>query len=109
MVSVVASLGFDGQWDRRRAEAEEAREPGRFVPVFFDPPLNLDLDADLDLATRRIATELPAIVEEHGASIVVSPSPTTSTTATRRSAEVSSAPWPRCRPTRALVDVGGLG
>jgi LmbE family N-acetylglucosaminyl deacetylase len=75
VVSVVASLGFSGQWDRRRAEAEEAARRAGFVPVFFDPPLTLDLGADLALATRRIATELPDLVEEHGASIVVSPSP----------------------------------
>ena len=75
VVSVVASLGFSGQWDRRRAESEEAAQRAGFVPVFFDPPLNLDLEADLALAARRIATELPALVEEHGASIVVSPSP----------------------------------
>jgi len=75
VVSVVASLGFSGQWERRRAEAEEAAQRAGFVPVFLDPPLNLDLDGDLALATRRIATELPAIVEAHDASIVVSPSP----------------------------------
>ena len=75
VVSVVASLGFTAQRDRRRAEAEEAARRAGFVPVFVDPPLNLDLDADLALATRRIATELPAIVREHEASIVASPSP----------------------------------
>jgi LmbE family N-acetylglucosaminyl deacetylase len=75
VVSVVASLGFEGQWERRRAEAEEAARRAGFVPLFLDPPLNLDLDADLALATRRVATELPGLVEEHDASIVVSPSP----------------------------------
>ena len=45
------------------------------MPVFLDPPLNLDLDGDLAAATQRLATELPDLVEEHGASIVVSPSP----------------------------------
>jgi LmbE family N-acetylglucosaminyl deacetylase len=75
VVSVTASLGFSGQRDRRRAESGEAARRAGFVPVYFDPPLDLDLDADLDLATRRIANELPAIVEEYGASIVVSPSP----------------------------------
>ena len=75
VVSVIASLGFAGQWERRRAEAEEAAQRAGFVPVFLDPPLNLDLDADLALATRRVANELPGIVEEHDASIVVSPSP----------------------------------
>lgn len=75
IVSVVASLGFEGQWERRRAEAEEASARAGFVPVFLDPPLNLDLDADRAAATRRLAAELPAIVAEHDASIVVSPSP----------------------------------
>jgi LmbE family N-acetylglucosaminyl deacetylase len=75
VVSVVASLGFAAQHERRRAESEEAARRSGFVPVFVDPPLDLDLDGDLDLATRRIAKELPAIVQEHGASIVVSPSP----------------------------------
>jgi LmbE family N-acetylglucosaminyl deacetylase len=75
VVSVIASLGFPEQRDRRRSEAEEASHRAGFVPVFLDPPLDLDLDADLALATRRIATELPGIVEAHGASIVVSPSP----------------------------------
>ncbi len=75
VVSVIASLGFEGQWDRRRAEAEEASERADFVPVFLDPPLNLDLDGDLAAATRRLATELPNLIEEYGAQIVVSPSP----------------------------------
>ena len=75
MVSVIASLGFEGHHERRRAEAEEASKRAGFEPVFLHPPLNLDLDGDLALATRRLATELPAIVERHGAQIVVSPSP----------------------------------
>jgi LmbE family N-acetylglucosaminyl deacetylase len=75
VVSVVASLGFSGHWDRRRAEAEEAARRAGFVPVFLDPPLDIDLEADLALATRRIATELPVIAREHEASIVASPSP----------------------------------
>ncbi len=75
VVSVIASLGFEDQWHRRRAEAEEAARRAGFVPVFLDPPLNIDLDGDLALAVRRVATELPAIVEQHDASIVVSPSP----------------------------------
>ena len=75
VVSVVASLGFAGQHERRRSEAEEASERAGFVPVFFDPPLDLDLDADLDAAAQRLAAELPPLVEQHGASIVVSPSP----------------------------------
>lgn len=75
VVSVMASLGFESQRARRRAEAEEAAARAGFVPVFLDPPLELDLDADLALATRRLATEIPGLVKEHGASIVVSPSP----------------------------------
>ena len=75
IVSVIASLGFEAQWARRRAEAEEASTRAGFVPVFLDPPLNLDLDGDLDAATARVADELPAIVDQHQASIVVSPSP----------------------------------
>ena len=105
VVSVIASLGFSGQWERRRAEAEEASRRAGFVPVFLDPPLNLDLDGDLALATRRVATELPDIVEEHDASIVVSPSPTMCTTATRPSAGACSGPWPPCRRPCA----GGCG
>ena len=49
VVSVIASLGFEEQWERRRAEAQEAASRAGFVPVFFDPPLNLDLDGDLAL------------------------------------------------------------
>ena len=75
VVSVVASLGFEGQWERRRAEAQEASKRAGFVPVFLDPPLNLDLDADRAAATQRLAGELPGMVKEHGAQIVVSPSP----------------------------------
>jgi LmbE family N-acetylglucosaminyl deacetylase len=75
VVSVIASLGFEEQWVRRRAEAREAASRAGFVPVFLDPPLNLDLDGDLALAVLRVATELPMMVRDHGASIVVSPSP----------------------------------
>src|SRR5579871_3450191 len=59
VVSVIASLGFEGQWERRRAEAEEAAGLAGFVPVFLDPPLNLDLDGDLATATARLAAALP--------------------------------------------------
>jgi LmbE family N-acetylglucosaminyl deacetylase len=45
------------------------------VPVFIDPPLDLTLGPGLDQAKERLAAELPAIVKEHEASIVVSPSP----------------------------------
>ena len=38
VVSLVASLGYAGQWDRRRAEAEDAAARAGFVPVFLDPP-----------------------------------------------------------------------
>ncbi len=64
VVSVIASLGFEEQWVRRRAEAREAASRAGFVPVFLDPPLNLDLDGDLALAVLRVATELPMMV--HG-------------------------------------------
>jgi LmbE family N-acetylglucosaminyl deacetylase len=75
VVSLVASLGFEGQRDRRRAEAEEAAARAGFTPVFLDPPLDLDRDGDLAGATQRLGAELPALVKEHDASIVVSPSP----------------------------------
>jgi LmbE family N-acetylglucosaminyl deacetylase len=75
VVSVIASLGFPDQWERRRVEAEEASGRAGFVPVFLDPPLNISLGDDLESATRRVADELPHIVQEYGASIIVSPSP----------------------------------
>jgi LmbE family N-acetylglucosaminyl deacetylase len=75
VVSVVASLGFPDQWSRRRAEAEEASERAGFVPLFLDPPLDISLGDDLELATQRLAAELPPILAEFDASIVVSPSP----------------------------------
>jgi LmbE family N-acetylglucosaminyl deacetylase len=75
VVNVISSLGFSSDWDRRQMEAKEAATRAGFVPVFLDPPLNIDLDADLELATHRIATEIPPIVKEYDASIVVSPSP----------------------------------
>ncbi len=75
VVSVIASLGFPEQRDRRRAEAEEASRRAGFVPVFLDPPLDISVGDDLALATVRVATEVPGIVAEYDASIVVSPSP----------------------------------
>jgi LmbE family N-acetylglucosaminyl deacetylase len=75
VVSVIASLGFPAQWDRRRAEAEEAARRANFEPVFLDPPLGISLFDDLEVATSRVARELVGIVEDCGASIVVSPSP----------------------------------
>jgi LmbE family N-acetylglucosaminyl deacetylase len=75
VVSLITSLGFEGQRERRRAEAEEAAARAGFVPVFLDPPLDLDLDGDLAHATERLGAELPALVKEHDASIVASPSP----------------------------------
>lgn len=75
VVSVITSLGFPDQWERRRAEAEEASKRAGFEVKFLEPPLGISLDDDLELATRRVAAELPGLVEEHGASIVVSPSP----------------------------------
>jgi LmbE family N-acetylglucosaminyl deacetylase len=75
VVNVVSSLGFKSQWPRRREEAEAASALEGFIPVFLDPPLEISVDDDLARATARIADELPAIVAEHGASIIVSPSP----------------------------------
>lgn len=75
IVSLITSLGFEGQWDRRRVEAEEAAQRAGFEPVFFDPPLNLDLDADLGAASHRLALALPDLVKKYEAQIVVSPSP----------------------------------
>ena len=75
VVSVIASLGFPNQWERRRAEFEEASRRANFVPVFLDPPLDISLHDDLAQATERVATELPLIMALHEASVVVSPSP----------------------------------
>src|SRR5580704_3949719 len=69
IVSVIASLGFPDQWERRRAEAEEASRRAGFVPVFLDPPLDTSIDDDLVAATERVAVELPVIVQTYGASI----------------------------------------
>ena len=75
VVSVVASLGFPDQHQRRRAESEEASRRANFLPVFLDPPLDISLHDDLDRATDRVAAELPGIVAAYSASVVVSPSP----------------------------------
>ena len=75
VVSVLASLGFPDQWARRRAEFEEASRRAQFVPVILDPPLDISLPDDLAGATERVAHELPRVLEEHDASVVVSPSP----------------------------------
>jgi LmbE family N-acetylglucosaminyl deacetylase len=75
VVSVIASLGFPPQWERRRAESEEAARRAGFVPVFLDPPLPISIGDDLEASTARVAAELPPIVETYGASVVVSPSP----------------------------------
>ena len=53
MVSVLASLGFPEQQERRRAEFEEASRRARFVPVILDPPLDISLPDDLARATER--------------------------------------------------------
>ena len=75
VVSVIASLGFPHQWERRRGECEEASRRANFVPVFLEPPLAISLDDDLAGATERVASELPGIVSSYGASVIVSPSP----------------------------------
>ncbi len=75
VVNVVCSLGFRHQWERRRAETEEASAREGFIPVFIDPPLDISLGDDLALAAGRLAGVLPGIVAEYGASIVASPSP----------------------------------
>src|ERR1700691_676937 len=75
VVSVLASLGFPDQWERRRAEFEEASRRAGFVPVVLDPPLHISLPDDLVLATARVGRELPELVRTQGATLVVSPSP----------------------------------
>ncbi len=75
VVSVIASLGFPHERERRRAEFEEASRRANFVPVFLEPPLGISLHDDLAGATDRVASELPGIVSSHGASVIVSPSP----------------------------------
>lgn len=75
VISVFASLGLPDQSERRRAEAEEASRRAGFEPVFLDPPLRISRHDDLALATDRVAGELPGIVADRGATLVVSPSP----------------------------------
>jgi LmbE family N-acetylglucosaminyl deacetylase len=75
VVSVIASLGFPHQWERRRGEFEEASRRANFVPVFLEPPLAISLHDDLAGATERVASELPGIVASYEASVIVSPSP----------------------------------
>jgi LmbE family N-acetylglucosaminyl deacetylase len=75
VVSVITSLGFPDQWERRRAESQEASRRANFVPVYFDPPLAMSREDDLVSAIARVAAELPPLVAEHGATVVVSPSP----------------------------------
>jgi LmbE family N-acetylglucosaminyl deacetylase len=75
IVSVLASLGVPEQWERRRAEFEEASRRAEFIPVILDPPLDISLPSDLSSATDRLAFELPQIAVEYDASVVVSPSP----------------------------------
>jgi LmbE family N-acetylglucosaminyl deacetylase len=75
VVSVLVSLGFSHQHQRRRAEFEEASRRAEFLPVILEPPLDISLHDDLDRATNRVAAELPGILAVHGASVVVSPSP----------------------------------
>ena len=109
VVSVIASLGFPEQRDRRRAEAEEASRRAGFVPVFLDPPLDISVGDDLALATVRVATEVPGIVAEYDASIVVSPSPHD----VHHGHEVVGRGVQQCHGHPAvgpaLVDVGGVG
>src|ERR1039458_1904918 len=69
VVSVIASLGFPDQWERRRAEFVEASQRAKFVPVFLNPPLDISLHDDLARATDRVATELPDIVTAYDASV----------------------------------------
>jgi LmbE family N-acetylglucosaminyl deacetylase len=75
VISVFAGLGLPEQWERRRAEAEEASRRADFEPVFLDPPLQISRRDDLAMAAERVAVELPRIVADHGATLVVSPSP----------------------------------
>jgi LmbE family N-acetylglucosaminyl deacetylase len=75
VVSVLASQGFPDQWERRKAEFEDASRRADFVPVFLEPPLGISLTDDLARASDRVAAELPRIVAAHDATVVVSPSP----------------------------------
>ena len=75
VVNVVASLGFTHQHERRRAETTEASARSGFEALFLDPPLDISIGDDLAAATARVAAELPGIMADCGASIVVSPSP----------------------------------
>jgi LmbE family N-acetylglucosaminyl deacetylase len=75
VVNVVTSLGFPRQHERRRAETTEASARSGFEALFLDPPLDISIGDDLAAATARVAAELPGIVADCGASIVVSPSP----------------------------------
>jgi LmbE family N-acetylglucosaminyl deacetylase len=75
VVSVIASLGFPSQWERRRAEAEEAARRAHFVPLFFDPPLDLSLRDDLAHAAARVEGALPGLMAAYDVAVVVSPSP----------------------------------
>jgi LmbE family N-acetylglucosaminyl deacetylase len=75
VVSVSVGLGLPQDWERRRAEFEEAARRAHFSPIIFEPPLGISGHDDLADATERVALELPGIVVSYGASLVVSPSP----------------------------------
>jgi LmbE family N-acetylglucosaminyl deacetylase len=75
VVNLVVSLGFPAQQSRRRAETAEATARAGFVAHVLDPPLPIAISDDLEASVARLAGELPALVGQYDASVVVSPSP----------------------------------
>ena len=75
IVNLACSLGHREQWDRRRAEVEEACRRADFELLVLDPPALISSDDDLDLAQRTIAAETARLVRELDVALVVAPSP----------------------------------
>ena len=62
-----ASLGLPGQWERRRAEAEEASRRAGFEPVFLDPPLWISRGPTTSRGRRPRGARAAPDLADHGA------------------------------------------
>jgi LmbE family N-acetylglucosaminyl deacetylase len=75
VVNLSCSLGRRDQWDRRRAEVEEACRRAGFELLVLDPPLLISSQDDLDAAQARLAAEARRLIDELGADLVLAPKP----------------------------------
>ena len=75
VINLACGLGRPADHGRRLAEVREACRRADFELIVHDPPLEISLGDDLELARRRLGATLTELLARRGVDVLVSPSP----------------------------------